>query len=70
MEGVKDLRHEYRAAERYGTTSVSPDTRHVASIPWYVMTALYGMYGEDLWADKAKKFYKWLAKHPEYKVAR
>lgn len=66
LDGVKDLREAHSKAVLAGEPS--PGGRHVASVPWYIMTALLGVYGEELFADDGKLFYKWLKKHPEYKV--
>jgi hypothetical protein len=67
LDGVKELRHAYGEVDQ--RKALLNGSLHVASVPWYVMTGLAGRYGYDLMADNGKLFYKWLNKHPEYKVA-
>lgn len=69
LDGIKELRHAYRSEVDY-KGNLLPGARHIASIPWYVMTGLMGRYGAELLDDHAKLFFKWLDKHPEYKVGR
>lgn len=65
MDGIKELREAYQA-ER----GILPDSEHLASVPWYVMTALLAEYGYDLTANNGALLRRWLDKHPEYKVAK
>lgn len=44
------------------------ESRHVASVPWFVMTALLAQEPTIL-EDNGRQFIKWLDAHPEYKVA-
>ena len=69
LDGVKELRSAYQS-EVDQKAALLRGSLHVASVPWYVMTGLAAQYGYDLMANNGKLFYRWLAKHPEYKVAK
>lgn len=68
LDGVKELRQAYESEDPRGM--LLDGSEHVASVPWYVMTALVAKYGGELMENNGAIFYRWLDRHPEYKIGK
>jgi len=74
IEGIKDVRAALAEAEQISTTrkaiGISPDGTffRAATIPTSVVAAIYEVE-PNFFKDKSI-FYRWLARHPEYKTGK